>query len=385
MSCSKYRNLIIVGNGFDRWQGLPTSYDQFKEYYRKNVRNVTEKLHIQATVNEDGALITPVEMIFGDIFCPKDLPEEFFGNFESSLALLDDQIIINYFNKTNKGIYQLQETVREAQEILRELFESWIQSIEIDPIDSGYKFDQSCYFINFNYTDTLEKRFNVDVNTDYHIHGDASDSESIIFGHSTHPETALEELMEQKMVYTIDGRKSQRLRSLYLIEDALYETDKHVQDNIDELCEFMTLDGLHIEDITDIYVLGHSFSEPDYEYFDFLVNATKVGCDFNELSAWWKVQNIKQETITDDMFLEFIQLNIAYAAQRRKRVLGKDDLHFPKAEMIEQMLFGQVGVYTDGNGIPHRKDTIDEKAKAAVHKRYLLEQACRTKETIEEL
>lgn len=25
----------------------------------------------------------------------------------------------------------------------------------------------------------------------------------------------------------------------------LYETDEHVQDNIDDLCEFMTLDGVH--------------------------------------------------------------------------------------------------------------------------------------------
>ena len=37
-----------------------------------------------------------------------------------------------------------------------------------------------------------------------------------------------------------------------------------MQDNIDELCEFMTLDGIHIEDFTDIYVLGHSFAEVDY-------------------------------------------------------------------------------------------------------------------------
>lgn len=97
MSRSKYRNLIIIGNGFDRWQGLSTSYDQFKEYYRRHVRDVAKELHIKTTVNEAGALITPVEMIFGDIFSPTALTEEFFWNFESSIALLDDQNIINYF------------------------------------------------------------------------------------------------------------------------------------------------------------------------------------------------------------------------------------------------------------------------------------------------
>lgn len=382
---TKYSKLFIIGNGFDRWQGLPSSYDQFKDYYRKNIRNIVKELHIKTTVSEVGSLITPVEMIFGDIFNPSSLPEQFFWNFESSTALLDDQNTINYFKKTNRGLYKLQETIREAQEILQKAFGGWIHSIAIESKDSGYRFDDSCYFLNFNYTNTLEKRFGANENQDYHIHGEADDPESIVFGHSTHPETAFSELMEQKFVRTFDGKKSKRLQGLYLIEEALYETDKHVQDNIDDLCEFMTLDGVHIEDITDIYVLGHSFGEPDYEYFEFLVKVTQVGCDFNELSALWKVQNAGLETLNEENLLDFIQLNIAYATQHRKRVLGKDDIRFPKAEALEQMLFGQIDVYTDGNGIIHKKDEQDEEAKAAVYKRFLMEQAGRTKEVIEEL
>ena len=65
---SKYSKLLIIGNGFDRWQGLPTSYGQFKEYYKNNIHNIAKELHIKTTVGEDGSLITPVEMIYGDIF-----------------------------------------------------------------------------------------------------------------------------------------------------------------------------------------------------------------------------------------------------------------------------------------------------------------------------
>lgn len=382
---SQYKKLFLIGNGFDRWQDLPTSYDRFKEYYRNNIRTVVNELRIKTSVNEEGELITPVEMIFGDISKPSALSDDFFGNFESSTALLDDQNIINHFKKTNKGIYNLQETVREAQEILQKIFSEWIRSIAIKSKKPEYKFDDSCYFINFNYTDTLEKYFGVDEGNDYHIHGDADDYEEIIFGHSTHPETAFQELMEQKLIRTFDGKKSKRLQGLYLIEDALYNTDKHVQDNIDDLCEFMILDGVHIEDITDIYVLGHSFAEPDYEYFEFLVKATQVGCDFNELSALWKIRKLGLEEINEDSLLELIQLNIVYATNHRKRVLGKEDLHFPKVEMFEQMLFGQTGVFTDGNGIVHNKDEWDKKAKDAVRKRFLMEQAFRTKGVIEEI
>lgn len=83
--------------------------------------------------------------------------------------------------------------------------------------------------------------------------------------------------------------------------------------------------------------------------------------------------------------MEWIQLNIVYAIQHRHRVLGKEDLHFPKAELLEMALFGTTGCYTDGNGRVHKKEEQDEKAKTAVYQRFLMEQAGRTKEVIEEL
>ena len=46
------RNLIIIGNGFDRWQGLPTSYDNFKQYYSKNVLSISKKLGIRVYRND---------------------------------------------------------------------------------------------------------------------------------------------------------------------------------------------------------------------------------------------------------------------------------------------------------------------------------------------
>lgn len=91
---SQYKKLFLIGNGFDRWQDLPTSYDQFKEYYRNNIRTVVNELRIKTSVNEEGELITPVEMIFGDISKPSALSDDFFGNFESSTALWMIKILL---------------------------------------------------------------------------------------------------------------------------------------------------------------------------------------------------------------------------------------------------------------------------------------------------
>lgn len=381
----KYKNLIIIGNGFDRWQGLPTSYDNFKQYYFEHILSVCKKLKIKVRTDDSGNLITPVEMIFGDIFRPGVLSNEFFWNFETSMSMLDDQYISLYFGKTNKGLYKMQKTVEDALRILQNVFSSWIASIFIEGKDSGYRFDNSCYCINFNYTNTLEKRFSVNAGDVNYIHGEFDDPESIIFGHSTHPETAFSELMEQKFIRTVDGEKSKRLRSLYLIENALYETDKHVQDNIDDLCELMTLDGVHIEEITDIYVLGHSFGEPDYEYFEFLVKATQAGIDFNELSFLWKAKNSGIDKMVEEDLLEWIQMNIVYACNHRKRELQKESISFPEYEKLEVLLFGDSNVYTDKEGEVHKVDKESPKAQEAVQKRFLLEQAARTKQMIEEL
>lgn len=125
----KYTKLFLIGNGFDRWQGLPTSYDNFRQYYFNHILEITKQLRVKTEKDKAGNVITPVEKIFGDIFNPAELPGEFFWNFESSMALLDDQKIALYFGKSNKGVYQMQETLNEALDILRKAFGNCIKSI----------------------------------------------------------------------------------------------------------------------------------------------------------------------------------------------------------------------------------------------------------------
>ena len=90
------------------------------------------------TITEpDGAekTITPVELVYGDPFDPQKLPSEFFWSFETSLDKMDDQQLILYFGRTKRGIDQLQETVEQAQTILRHLFSGWILSLDISEAD----------------------------------------------------------------------------------------------------------------------------------------------------------------------------------------------------------------------------------------------------------
>ena len=41
--------IVIIGNGFDRWQGLNTSYADFQTYYHEHSDEILKKLHIKKT------------------------------------------------------------------------------------------------------------------------------------------------------------------------------------------------------------------------------------------------------------------------------------------------------------------------------------------------
>jgi len=264
--------IVLIGNGFDRWLGLNTSYSDFHKYYLEH-RNelVKKKHHIEL---DDGTIeeFTDVELIYGDPLDPGELDDDFWNGFEQSLSHIDAERLNLFFGKENSGLRRMNKSIKRAKKILSKAFCGWIQSISIEPRDSEYSFGDNCLFINFNYTDTLHKCMGVKDEFEYHIHGQAEDSKSIIFGHNEHPQEP------EEMLFQLGGR----FRGLYYIDNILCETDKHCADNIQTLIWFLALHGVMKEEIKDVYVLGQSMSPVDLEYFAFLMDATKMESKIEE-------------------------------------------------------------------------------------------------------
>lgn len=267
---SKKDTLIIVGNGFDAWQDLKTSYSQFQKYYLNHRLEIIKSLHIKPIILVDyegcERKLTDVELIYGDSFDISELDDAFWNNYESSLKYIDSQRINLYFGKDRRGLKRMRRSVKNAKRILQKAFSEWIASIDVGDQKADYSFGDNCIFINFNYTYTLENHFGVNEKDVFHIHGEANDPDSIIVGHTSHPQ------LPEQILWHLQGR----FKGLYLIDELLYETDKHVRDNIIFLAMFMASKGIMVEDIKNIYVLGHSMSPVDMEYFLFLFNATKI-------------------------------------------------------------------------------------------------------------
>ena len=378
MARTRYRKLMLIGNGFDRWQGLPTSYDAFRNYYKEHIGQAMERLGIPlVTVPQpDGSArtVTPVDLVYGNPFEPGELPPDFFWTFETSLDRLDDQMLLFYFGRSRAGRHQLRKTVSQARVLLRRLFSDWVRALDIEPQEGGYRFGDDCFFVSFNYTDTLEKRFGVPKRNIFHIHGEAARPRSMVFGHATHPKTAFRELQEQNFIRSaVPGKGLPRLKGLYALEDALYRTDKHVADHIDAMCLAFMEAGVHIEEIEDIYVLGQSFGEPDVEYFDYLNRATRCGADYDALSAAARLDRralaMLQSAHGEEFLLWMIQLNLQYAIHHRESKLQKKPLCFSTQHEIERLLLRHERPF---------RGKAAKKAAWAVHQRFLMEQADRT-------
>lgn len=313
--------LVIIGNGFDIWQGLHTGYNEFKKYYHLHRDNIMKRLRIKKKKVQDengqDIMISDVELIYGDPFNPGQLNEDFWSTFEASLDKLNAERLNLFFGKNQKGLRKMRKSIRNADKILREAFCDWIEEIEIDSKDTSYQFGDNCLFINFNYTDTLLKRFKVKKDNIFHIHGEAKDRSSIIYGHSTHPH------LPESSLYQFGGR----FRGLYFVEEILYMTDKHVQDNIQSLSMFLGIHGVMPEDITNVYVLGHSMGLPDIEYFAFLISATKVHQTIE--------YNNKKDDLVDSKSIDALYNRIQYAINNESRSLNSENVNPLQVESIQ--------------------------------------------------
>ncbi|ELI0377382.1 bacteriophage abortive infection AbiH family protein [Vibrio cholerae] len=254
--------LVIVGNGFDIQNGLPTSYWHFYKKYSSRLDR-----HF--------------------VYFPDFFDDQEWSNFEENLGRFDednfreneawepsmDDMIESskYANGYNDEISQ---KVGELVDDIESAFTTWIRSIDVKRANKFMDFPIGCKFINFNYTSTLQDVYSVPEEDVLHLHGKAKSN--VIFGHGLGNGSQASSMVPNDDEPWFE----EAFQTIASVTDKFH---KPVNDIVNEhRCQ---LEGYG--DVTKIVVIGHSINNIDVPYFQCILKSYP--------DAVWRNWNHKSE------------------------------------------------------------------------------------------
>lgn len=273
-------NLYIIGNGFDIYHGLDTKYQSFAKFLSRTDEEVYDLIlsyYGLPDISEDQV---------------SDEEYAAWATFELALADLDyEQVLDDHsdaianpgsedFRDRDWHTYQIEMEliIEKLTKRLISIFNTFIINVKypnnID--DRRLNITSNNLFLNFNYTDTLERYYEVDSKEICYIHEKSSKNDcKIILGHGTDPAnfnvkdpSPPEGLSEDELDQWREHMSDQYDYSYESAKDEIlsYYTKafKNTISIIDQNIKFFE----NLRDVEKIYVLGHSISRVDIKYFE---------------------------------------------------------------------------------------------------------------------
>ena len=166
--------------------------------------------------------------------------------------------------------YEIEQVVESLSSKLKEHFTNWIKQLSIPNKDEVTEklldIKPNAMYLNFNYTNTLKKIYNVKKSNTLYIHGNSKKKQSdLILGHAWNPTniSALSEDDYERM----DGRVSEGSE---IINRYFHKTFKQTSKIIEDNSNYFN----NLKTVSQIYILGHSLSNVDIEYFETIITHT---------------------------------------------------------------------------------------------------------------
>jgi hypothetical protein len=255
--------LYVIGNGFDLWHGLPTSYRQFYEF-AKEILDELESYYL-------------FEVTQAGPWC----------DFENSLGAFNWHEFYDAHNHIDvqdesfrpSFVYCLEDDLREQAnqhvDSIRECFREWIDEIDILAAEGKLALAENALFLSFNYTSTLEIIYGIDNKNVLHIHGRSETFDELVFGHGDTMEEVpeLDENGDSNRTIFSDAEGEAKY-PFYALKKPVHEILENNMEFFDSLA--------HISEIT---VIGHSLNKIDLPYFRKLAtsapNAMWIVCSIN--------------------------------------------------------------------------------------------------------
>jgi len=258
-------SLYIIGNGFDRYHGIPSDYRDFGRY-------------LEAV---DLPTYREVETYFS-------VDDDFWWEFEKQLANFDADAVIDYASQflmsygaedwSDSGHhdyqYELDCVVEAISTTMRNRFAEWIRQLPIPSSAESFSgellpLDLGAIYLNFNYTQTLQQTYSIPDSQVLHIHGNASKpADQLVLGHGWRRTSA------DSFNHGIDEAEADTriIEGNQIIDDYFSATFKPTDLVIARQQPFFR----SLKSVRQILVLGHSLSEVDVPYFTEIIRNIDV-------------------------------------------------------------------------------------------------------------
>ncbi|MCM3121028.1 AbiH family protein [Staphylococcus saprophyticus] len=238
--------LFVIGNGFDIKHGLKTNYKIFKNEVAKNDLKLFE-------------IINKAEKVYNERN-PYNTSNEW-SNFEELLRYIDfADYNSNYINnpiklRSKNNNSNILNNNNKIIDDINKQFNKWVSKVKLKISGKSKKINNDNYYLSFNYTKVLQKKYNINKKNINQIHLCKSSSRPFIFG--------MKKIEEDKSFSSnFKGSLNE------IINDTSNIFEKPVDKIIDE--------GLvNYKNLKEIYFWGFSLSDVDKPYIEKIFDNNK--------------------------------------------------------------------------------------------------------------
>lgn len=277
------KTLYIIGNGFDRFHNLDTSYISFGLFLKEKHYQIYDQL-IQS---------------FGlsELYDFEENNDPLWAKFEESLAALDFETILDDntdylpniasddFRDADWHSYQIvmEEIVKDLTTRMLAAFKEFILAVDFTNTKKHIlKIEKDSIFLNFNYTDSLEYLYDIDFKNILYIHNKAKTDDNLILGHGVDPEEFIVKKEEPDPNFTqeelAEWQESMNENYDYSYESGKEELMRYFSASYKPTNDIINQNSLFFKNLSlidKVIILGHSLSEVDEPYLKKVIENTR--------------------------------------------------------------------------------------------------------------
>lgn len=279
----KNNTLFVIGNGFDLHHGIPSKYDDFRDFLNVRDKDLLTLIE-EHLLHREGELWKDFESTLACL--NKDSIEDHASNFIPSYG--EDEWSESGHHDYE---YEIDKIVTDLTDSLKCKLSEWIFEINLDVYDRKLNYiNPDSHYLTFNYTQTLQSLYAVPDKNILHIHGKSeSQNSSLVLGHGDNP------IKQKKLSSSFDNDEDIRIvQGQQSIEEyfklSYKPTDKIISDNKDFF--------MRLSQIDKVIILGHSMSDVDLPYFKRILQSTNPKNTIWQISYFGEPEKIRlQEQI----------------------------------------------------------------------------------------